>query len=96
VCSVDDVPPGEVKRFEVDGLPDVAVFNVEGRIYVTADCCTHMEASLAEGTVEGDEVECPFHGGRFHIPTGAVVCRPPVRPLVSYEVSIADDTVLIR
>ena len=96
VCSVDAVSLDDVRRFEVPGLPALAVFNLAGSFHVTSDCCTHMEASLAEGTVDGDVVECPFHGGRFHIPSGAVVSRPPTRPLATYDVRIDDDSVFVR
>jgi nitrite reductase/ring-hydroxylating ferredoxin subunit len=96
VCRVDDVPLDDVRRFELPELPPVAVFNVAGTFYVTDDCCTHSQASLSDGTVEGDVVECPFHGGRFHIPTGEVVERPPRRPLKTYEVLVTGEDVLIR
>jgi len=96
VCGVDEVPVDDVRRFEVPGRPPIAVFNVAGRFYATDDCCTHMEASLAEGTLDGDVVECPFHGGRFHIPTGEVVSRPPTRALGTHAVQVVDDTVFVR
>lgn len=93
VCRVDDVPVDDVRSFEVEGLPTVAVYNVDGRFYITDDCCTHEEASMAEGTLDGDVIECPFHGGKFSVVTGEVVRRPPRRPLCTYEVRVEDDTV---
>lgn len=95
-CKADEVPVDDVLQCTVPGRPAIAVYNVEGEFYATADCCTHMEASLAEGTVDGDVIECPFHGGRFHIPTGEVVSRPPVRGLTTYEVRVEDGTVYVR
>ena len=47
----------------------VAVFNVDGQFFVTQNACTHGPGSLSDGFVEGDQVECDFHGGKFHIPT---------------------------
>ena len=52
-------------RVERDGRT-YAVFNLSGQYHVTQDECTHGPGSLGEGWVEGEEVECPFHQGRFH------------------------------
>lgn len=95
VCKVDDVPPDDVRSFQVEGLPAVAVFNIEGRFYVTDDCCTHEKASLAEGTLDGDVIECPFHGGSFNVVTGDVVSRPPRKPLCTYDVRVEADVVCL-
>lgn len=96
VCRVGEVEPGSVARFEVEGCPALAVFNLDGRFYVTDDRCTHAEASLSEGWVEGDVVECPFHGGSFHIPTGEPRSRPVKAPLRTYAVKVEGGEVLIE
>ena len=96
VCRVGDVPVDEVRRFEIGGRPALAVFNLEGTFYVTDDRCTHAEASLAEGELDDDVIECPFHGGSFHIPTGEVMTAPPRKPLRIYDVQVSDGDVRIR
>ena len=96
VCHVNDVPPEDVRRVEIRGFPPLAVFNIDGGFHVTDDRCTHSDASLAEGTIDGDVIECPFHGGRFHIPTSEVVCRPPKKQLAVYDSLIMDEQVMIR
>ena len=96
VCRVADVPIDDVRRYEIEGCPALAVFNLDGQFYITDDRCTHAEASLSEGTLDDDEIECPFHGGSFHIPTGEVLTRPPRKPLKTYEVQISGDEVRIR
>jgi nitrite reductase/ring-hydroxylating ferredoxin subunit len=96
VCRLADVGPGEMTRVEVEGYPALAVYNVGGEIYVSDDRCTHVEAALTEGWLEGDVIECPFHGGRFHVPTGRPLCKPVKKPLTTYEVRVADGQVLIR
>jgi len=95
VCRVGDVPEGRAKRVVLEGYPPLAVFNVGGEYFVTDDTCTHVEASLADGTIEGDVVKCPFHRGRFHIPTGKVVSRPPKRDLTTYPTAIVGDDVVL-
>jgi nitrite reductase/ring-hydroxylating ferredoxin subunit len=96
VCRVGDVAVDDVRRFELEGCPALAVFNLEGEFYVTDDRCTHAEASLAEGELDDDVIECPFHGGSFHIPTGEVMTAPPRKPLRTYEVDVSGDEVRIR
>jgi nitrite reductase/ring-hydroxylating ferredoxin subunit len=94
LCSVSDVAPGCALRAECDGRV-YAVFNVEGTIHVTQDECTHGPGSLSEGYVLDDEVECPFHQGRFHIATGRATFAPATDPLRVWTVRIVDGKVCI-
>ena len=91
VCPVADVPVGEIRK---GGLPDgtcVALYNVDGQIYATADRCTHGDASLSEeGTIVGDQVECSWHFGCFAIATGKAVAMPCTEALRVYPVTIID------
>src|SRR3546814_10365880 len=48
----------------------LAVYNVDGEFFVTANRCTHGEASLADGMLEDDVIECALHGGAFNVRTG--------------------------
>jgi nitrite reductase/ring-hydroxylating ferredoxin subunit len=95
ICKVSEVAAGSVKRVEVEGLPPLAVFNLGGTFYVTDDTCTHGKASLSEGYVEGREIECPWHGGRFEIASGRPTCFPAVEPIAVYEVTVIGDDVCI-
>jgi nitrite reductase/ring-hydroxylating ferredoxin subunit len=95
LCKASDVAPGSVIRVEVEGYPALAVYNIEGTYYVTEDLCSHGHASLAEGYVEGKEIECPWHSGRFDIATGAPTCFPAVEPIATYPVTIVGDDVCI-
>jgi nitrite reductase/ring-hydroxylating ferredoxin subunit len=95
ICKTTEVGPGSVKRIEVDGLPPLAVYNLGGRFYVTDDTCTHGKASLAEGTVDGTTIECPWHGGRFDIATGQPVCLPAAEPISTYPVTVVEDEICI-
>ena len=92
VCAQAEVTPGSVKAFEV-GAKRLAVYNLEGTFYVTDDECTHAAASLADGMIEGDVIECCMHFGAFHIPTGKVVQAPCEEPLRTYQVMVRDDGV---
>ena len=77
-CPLADLPQGEAFRIESD--PPVSVFHTEdGELYAIDDTCTHQDASLADGWLEGCEVECPLHASKFDLRTGKVDA-PPARP----------------
>jgi nitrite reductase/ring-hydroxylating ferredoxin subunit len=94
VCKASDVPSNSIKFFAVEGR-SLAVYNIEGTFYATDDECTHGAASLSEGVLDGDVVECPLHFGAFHIPTGKPVAAPCSVPLRTYKIEVVDDTVLV-
>lgn len=92
ICSRSDVAPGSVKAVAV-GDKTLAVYNIDGTFYVTDDACTHAAASLADGMLEGDVIECCMHMGSFHVPTGNVVAPPCEVPLRTYKVVLKGDEV---
>jgi Rieske Fe-S protein len=57
------------------------------------DECTHAAASLADGMIDGDVIECCMHMGSFHIPTGKVMQPPCEVPLRTYQVVLKDEDV---
>jgi nitrite reductase/ring-hydroxylating ferredoxin subunit len=63
------------------------------RVHALQATCTHGDANLADAEVKGGEIECPFHGGRFDIATGAVTALPCTQPLPTFPVRIVDGTV---
>jgi len=94
VAKVDEIPEGGVKVVRVDDQA-VAVFNVGGTFYAMDDICTHDGGPLAEGALEGDVVECPRHGAKFNVKTGAVVCLPATAPVPTYDVRIVDGEIQV-
>jgi len=95
LCAVDDVAPGTALKVEADDLV-VAVFNLDGRFYVTDDACTHGPGSLSEGFIEDDVVECNFHNGQFNIRTGEVVSPPCMVPVRTYPTVVEDGSIYIE
>jgi ethylbenzene dioxygenase ferredoxin component len=94
VCAQADIAPETVKAFEV-GDKQLAVFKIDGKFYVTDDECTHASASLADGILEGDVIECSLHFGAFHVPTGAVKAPPCALALRTYKVLLQGDDIFI-
>lgn len=95
LCNTGDVPAGESRRIELPGRPPLAVFNLDGTIYVTDDTCTHGDASLCDGEIDTDDgvVECPYHQGAFEIATGRPAGAPCTVALRVYPVEIRGEAV---
>ena len=95
LCTTAEVPEGGAIKVEKDGMI-LAVFNLGGRFFVTDDTCTHGPGSLSEGEIDGEVVECNFHNGAFHIPSGRVEAPPCMIPLRTYSVTVAEGRVFIE
>lgn len=94
VAKTSEIWPGERAVFDVEDHY-IAVFNVDGTYYAIEDVCTHDDGPLAEGELYGFEIECPRHGARFDIRTGAVLRMPAVIPVPRYEVRVEGDEIQI-
>ena len=95
VGAVDELEAGGVMLVDVDGI-EVAEFNIDGEFYALADVCTHDGGTLADGTVEGYEIECPRHGARFDIRTGKVMTPPAYEDVTVYPVRVDNGRVQVR
>ncbi len=93
-ARVEEVPPGASKRV-YNGADAIALFNVGGKFYAVSDRCTHGRASLSEGSVQGCELKCPWHGGVFDIETGEPLDGPVRVPIKTYRVKVEDGRVLV-
>ena len=92
VAREGELPPGEWRTADLDGTP-VVVFNIDGEYYAIEDVCTHDGGQLTGGRVEGDVIECPRHGARFDVTTGAVTQLPAFEPVETHPVRVQDDTI---
>jgi naphthalene 1,2-dioxygenase system ferredoxin subunit len=95
VIPIGEMPEGTVRRCLIREQA-VALYNVDGQIYATDDNCTHGLASLADGYLEGDEIECPLHQGVFNVRTGKAVGRPCVVALKTYQVEVEDGLIHVN
>ena len=78
----------------IRGVP-LAVYEVSGDCFVTLDRCTHAEARLSEGYLEGFLIECPLHQGLFDIRTGEVKGPPCTEPLRTFAVRREGEDLLV-
>jgi nitrite reductase/ring-hydroxylating ferredoxin subunit/metal-sulfur cluster biosynthetic enzyme len=95
VATVGEIPKGGLKEARLDDR-SLAIFHLEGGFYAIEDVCTHDGGPLAEGILEGDVIECPRHGARFDLKTGAVLSLPAVTPVPTFAVRIEGEDVLVQ
>lgn len=95
VAADTDVREGQATYVEANGVP-VLLSRVNDRIVAIFDRCTHRGGPLHEGRIEGDCVECPWHGSRFRLVDGSVLRGPAQLPQPRVEVRITGGRVLVR
>ncbi|MEY2859964.1 MAG: hypothetical protein RL392_422 [Pseudomonadota bacterium] len=82
-----DVPQDDVIGMDVAGR-DIALYGVNGEVFATDNICTHGHARLCDGFLDGFEIECPLHQGKFDVRSGQPTCVPVTQALRSYPVKI--------
>ncbi len=87
VAATSEIPPGEGRCFETEGR-EIAVFNLGGSFYCIDNTCTHAGGPLGEGTVQGEQVECPWHGANFNVKTGQVLSAPAAEGVACHKVRV--------
>jgi anthranilate 1,2-dioxygenase large subunit len=95
VASLDALRAGEAFGVDVDGAT-IALFRIGDEIFAADGICTHAYATLADGFVEGDTIECPLHQALFDIRTGKVLAGPATESLKVYPVKVAGGDVLVE
>ena len=93
--SADDLPADDVLGVVVAGR-DIAIYAVGAALYATDNICTHGQARLCDGFLEGHEIECPLHQGKFDVRDGKPVCEPATEPLRSYPIKVEGARVFVR
>lgn len=93
--SADDLPTDDVLGLAVAGR-DIAIYTVGDSVYATDNVCTHGHARLCDGFLDGHEIECPLHQGKFDVRDGQPTCAPVEEALRSYPVKIEDGRVFLR
>ena len=90
-----DLPSGGMLAVKF-GAYDLALYDLGGEVFATDNLCTHAQAYLTDGTLEGGIVECPLHGGRFEVRTGKGLGPPIPCDLRTYAVRVAEGEIQVR
>ncbi len=94
-AAVSDVPEGDVVGVRVGGK-EIALYEVEGEVFATDNICTHGHARMSDGFLEGKEIECPLHQGKFDVCTGQALCAPLTDNIKTYAVRIENMRVMLK
>jgi nitrite reductase/ring-hydroxylating ferredoxin subunit/uncharacterized membrane protein len=80
-----DIPEGGPTKLKA-GVNELAVIRNGDRILAVHAQCAHAGGPLAEGTIVGDAIQCPWHGSRFRIADGHVARGPAMYDQPAYDV----------
>jgi naphthalene 1,2-dioxygenase ferredoxin component len=94
ISAADQLPEDDVIGVQAAGK-DLALYRVEGQVYASDNLCTHGHARLCDGFLEGFEIECPLHQGKFDIRDGKPLCQPVAEAIRIYPVKIENGRVFI-
>jgi naphthalene 1,2-dioxygenase system ferredoxin subunit len=94
VAAVEAVPEGDVIGVSAAGK-DIALYEVDGQIFATDNICTHGRARMSDGFLEGREIECPLHQGKFDVCSGKALCAPLIDDIKTYPVKIENRRILL-
>ncbi|WP_278652055.1 non-heme iron oxygenase ferredoxin subunit [Pandoraea pnomenusa] len=93
-ASRDAIPEDDVIGVVVAGR-EIALYGVDGEVFATDNVCTHGNTRLCDGFLDGHEIECPLHQGKFDVRTGAALCAPLTEAVKIYPIRIEADKVYV-
>jgi nitrite reductase/ring-hydroxylating ferredoxin subunit/uncharacterized membrane protein len=92
VLAVADLPEATPTKAML-GSTALVVVRRGDLVFALKGTCSHAGGPLAEGTLEGDTIICPWHGSAFRLPDGAVIHGPASTRQITYRACIADGQV---
>jgi len=90
ICRLEELPVGAVRGAGAGQERVLACRVGAGEVCAMEDLCTHDDGPLAQGRLCGDVIECPRHGARFDVRTGAVRRLPAPSPLRTFAARVRD------
>lgn len=95
VAALDALTEDDVIGILVAGK-EIALYAVGGEVYATDNLCTHGAARLSDGFLEGREIECPLHQGKFDVCTGQALCAPLTKSIRIYPTRIENKRIFLN
>ncbi|MHA6881258.1 non-heme iron oxygenase ferredoxin subunit [Ralstonia pseudosolanacearum] len=94
LIPVADLPDDDVIAVDA-GAAEIALYRVAGEVFATDNLCTHGHARLCDGFLDGHEIECPLHQGKFDVRSGKAMCEPLSLDVRTYPIKIEDGHVFV-
>ena len=90
-AKVSDIACGGMRPAQVQGK-EMIICNYNGNFFAVDKRCSHMNASLDMGTLDGYILTCPLHFAQFDITTGEVLSGPVPQDHLreSFKLSLTD------
>jgi len=95
VGKTTDFKNGMKKRVMAGTLALMLVY-IDGKFFCIADTCTHAQASLTAGKLDGYKIECILHGATFDVRTGQVLVLPAAIPVKTYQVTTEGEEIWVE
>ncbi len=94
ICSLSDLTENQVKGFSINGR-EIVLAMLGGKVFALDNLCTHDGGDLGDGEIIEGQLQCPRHGGRFDLQTGAPTRMPVVEGIEAYDVKIEDGDIYV-
>ena len=95
VLQENDLRPNEIKGVQADGK-NVLVTNINGEYFAIGNICMHMGCRLSNGTLSGENIECPCHGSTYSVKSGNIIKGPTKKPEPVYQVKVEGGQILVN
>ncbi|TKC87922.1 non-heme iron oxygenase ferredoxin subunit [Trinickia terrae] len=95
VIALTELPADDVAAAHAGGR-EIALYRVGNDVYATDNICTHGHARLCDGFLDGHEIECPLHQGKFDVRNGRALCEPLTEDIATLAVKVENGDVFIE
>ncbi|MDQ2835980.1 MAG: Rieske 2Fe-2S domain-containing protein [Actinomycetota bacterium] len=95
VLADAELAPSKPTQVRVGGVP-ILLVRLGDRLLAVDDRCSHRGGPLHEGSLTGDCISCPWHGGTFDLTDGSVLSGPPTRPQRHWDVRVQAGSIQLR
>ena len=95
VADLSECPPGNL--LDVEARHErIVLANIDGDLYALENRCSHQDLPLSDGELDGDRLECLYHGARFDVCTGKAVGLPAIKPVETYPVELRGQEIYVQ
>ena len=95
VIELKAVPADDVTAVTAAGQ-ELAIYGGDGEACGAGNISAHGPARLCDGFLDGHEIECPLHQGKFDVRSGKAMCEPLTADIRTYPVKIEDGYVFVE